>query len=657
MGFLCPDICFKAIGIAFSSMKKILFPVSMVFILAIISTALIFFFRQTENSQKFETLRLGAESALTEKKRLKTSMLLIRASRHAVSAANWAALLRLGFQTIPENPANRDYWIFLQLARRAARRLPGNQDIRAWLAWGELRSGKFRKAQKTAAVLPKGVWEPLQAEIRINGYFKEKEQSPDNFYLDLTTRTDAEFFEDTAELTRSAELTLNAALLNMETGRVDKALELAHELMEGGRWWRNPQTFLRHRVYSGLARIAYDADDYETAIKWLRMQIEDGREKRVLLWEDLQFLGDIYWEQYWLQGSVDLLAEARVLWYEALDIAYPNKTAAPPEDVWKIWLNLSMLEETVGMSRQSEELLRVALELFPENGEVKSAWARKHIKENPGLARRLIRVEGTQPVDPILVLTALQLDPEPSSLRVYENTLWELFNTITEKKSVLYPSDTRIIISFLLEYLSFRMDYASIDVVIERYLRTYPNDTWILACQLAADASRRAAIMDIVPMRSDGVSLYDEYRQYARAHKSWRGLHDTALFALMASDELKNIADDIKETPAARDEDYLTPLLIKILKENVALYGYKNTFLEDRIESLEDSRANAKKIQKTLLAGGRQSSIAWAAGKMAALRAAEVLYNNALNDIQLALDIPGMADSSKAGFYYLNAII
>ena len=368
-----------------------LFPILIaLFLLTSLASAfLVFFLWKTPDNQQFEESFLAAEVAAAENQRFLSNRALIRASRHAISVKHWKQILGLSAQKLPMAPTTRDYRLFVKLAGRAASGVAGNQDFAAYLVWGELRSGKIRRAEKALDGLSLSAWPSLQAEVRIAAYLSDNDQSLEDFYLELESKSDAEFFEQVAELTRSAALTVDAALAYMEIGQPAKALELSQEALSGNRWWGNPRTPYYRGIFTGLSRIAYDAADTGTAVTWLEMGLADARERRAVFWEDLQFLGDIFWEKHRTQARADYLIKARELWYEALDTVYPESSASPPEDSWKIWLSLSVLEGSAGSNRQSEELLRDALILFPDRSEVKAAWARKHADTNPGLARRL----------------------------------------------------------------------------------------------------------------------------------------------------------------------------------------------------------------------------------------------------------------------------
>ena len=339
--------------------------------------------------------------------------------------------------------------------------------------------------------------------------------------------------------------------------------------MSGNRWWRNPQLPFYHRTYSALGRLAYDAGDAEIAVAWLNVGINDGRNRRVVHWKDLQLLGDIYWEQYRMQGRSDARNQAKELWYEALAVVYPEPSAALPEDSWKLWINLSILESLEGNNRQSEALLRDALTIFPNQSEVKSAWAGKHADDNPSLAKRLLRTDPDQPMDFVLAIAALNVDPMSQPPHFYEAGLWNIFNEALSEHSTVQPVDVRTITTFLLEYFSIRRDFSSIDIVVDRYRRFFPDEKWILSWRLAADAARRIAIMNLIPPQVGIPTAYNEFREFVREKKSWRGLHDTALYALIASQELQVIVDEFAEISTHIDTSLHDPLLIYSLKKKL----------------------------------------------------------------------------------------
>ncbi len=631
--------------------------VVLLILLALSIPAYLFLFRRTADDRKFDKNMLAVEAAVSENRDLQAGWKMLQASRHAVTVMQWKQLLRSAALQLPEDARRKNYRLFRRLASRAKNALPENQDVTAFLVWAQLRSGRIKRAEKTAVNLSGNIWPTLLAELKILSYLDEQDQNMEDFHRRIKTDLNAEFLEEVAHITRSAVLTVDAALARMSDGETDRALELAKESISGNRWWKNPQFPFDQNVYSALGRLAYDAGDTELAVTWLNTGIEDGRSRRIVYWKDLLFLGDIYWKQYRMQGRSDYRNQARELWYEALRVLYPDRPTNMPKDSWKLWVNLSILESTEGNNRQSEALLRDALTIFPDQSEVKSAWAVKHADDNPGLAGRLLRSDSSQPMDHVSAIAALKVDPTSLPPHLYEAGLWEIFNEITIANSTVQPVDIRTLTTFLLEYLSIRKNFSSIDIVVDRYRKYFPDETWILSWRLASDASRRTAIIGLIPAQAGELADYNEFREFVRREKSWRGLHDTALYALMASQELKSIADGFIEKPAHIDRSLHDPLLIYSLKNEFRTLGTDNSPLEDRVQILIQARSDTEKLVKSIAAGGRKGSEYRAAGKATLIEEIDSLYLNSLDDLQMALSIPMMAADKKVRLYYLQALV
>ncbi len=620
-------------------------------------TAYLLLFRRTADDRKFDETMQAVEAAVLENRNLRAGWEMLQASRHAVTVMQWKQLLRSAALQLPEDAQYKNYRLLERLAYRAKNVLPDNQDVTAFLVWTQLRSGRIKKAEKTAVNLSGNVWPTLLAELKILAYLDEEDLEMEDFYRRIESDLNAEFLEEVAEITQSAVLTVDAALARMRDGETDRALELAKESISGNRWWKNLEFPFHHNLYSALGRLAYDARDTESAVTWLNTGIQDGRSRRMVYWKDLQFLGDIYWKQYRLQGRSDYRNQARKLWYEALRIVYPDLTASIPENSWKLWINLSILESTEGNNRQSEVLLRDALTIFPDQSEVKSAWAVKNADDNPGLASRLLRSDPNQPTDYVSAIAALKVDPTSLPPHLYEAGLWELFNEITIEKSTVQPVDIRTLTTFLLEYLSIRKDFSSIDIVVDRYRKYFPDETWILSWRLASDASRYTAIIDLIPAQAGELAVYNEFREFVRREKSWRGLHDTALYALMASQELISIADGFIEKPTHIDRSLHDPLLIYSLRNEFRTLGKDNLPLEDRVQALIQARSDTEKLVKSIGAGGRKGREYRSIGKATLIEEIDSLYLNSLDDLQMALSIPMIAADKKVRLYYLQAFV
>ena len=599
---------------------------------------------------------------------------LLRASRHALSAAHWREILRLAAALIPAEAEPSDYRLFAVLAGRAAAALPGNEDLAAYMVWGVLRTGRPPRALRYAETLRSPRWSSLRAEVRLAALSEEDSQRLRSLSGGNILGMDGEYLEYAASLTESAELSVNAALLYMLRGESARASALAQEVMAGNRRWYDPETFVRRGIPGALGRIAYDAGDFRTAVSWIQSAVDDARRRRGVNWRDLQLLGDIYWEMYTLQGRSDHRDAAADAWYGAKSIALPSEvTPSPPEDSWKILINLASAEAASNSSRRAHELLTEALTRFPERSEVKAAWARANMHRNPAMARRIV-VNPETSGDPqasqtsgapsaaqtaVLDMAALQINPEALTPRRYSARLWDIFRIAVQTPPAINPADARIIAAALLEYLASIEDYASVDAAAARYLRAYPRDHWVLAWRLAADSSLGTALINLIAENPETESSYSAFRSLVRSTRSPRGLHDAALFAAAAADELKQLARTIPESPSPGPAPS-SALSAGIYADAAVLSSPAVNAhpSRERIALLEKNRGDLVKITRELRSPRSAGSAARASAKAGILTRIDTLYSNALEDLALAA---GASDEippkDRAALLYLQARI
>lgn len=602
---------------------------------------------------------------------------LLRASRHALSAAHWREILRLAAALIPAEAEPSDYRLFAVLAGRAAAALPGNEDLAAYMVWGVLRTGRTPRALRYAETLRSSRWSSLRAEVRLAALSEEDSERLRSLSNGNILGMDGEYLEYAASLTESAELSVNAALLYMLRGESARASALAREVMAGNRRWYDPETFVRRGIPGALGRIAYDAGDFRTAASWIQSAVDDARRRRGVNWRDLQLLGDIHWEMYILQGRSAHRDAAADAWYGAKSIALPSEvTPSPPEDSWKILINLASAEAASNSSRRAHELLTEALTRFPERSEVKAAWARANMHRNPAMARRIVvnpETSGAPPAaqtssgapqaspNAVLDMAALQINPEALTPRRYSARLWDIFRIAVQTPPAINPADARIIAAALLEYLASIEDYASVDAAAARYLRAYPRDHWVLAWRLAADSSLGTALINLIAENPETESSYSAFRSLVRSTRSPRGLHDAALFAAAAADELKQLARTIPESPSPAPSSALGSAPSAGIYADAAVLSSPAVNAHpsrERIALLEKNRGDLVKITRELRSPRSAGSAARASAKAGILTRIDTLYSNALKDLALAA---GASDEippkDRAALLYLQARI
>jgi len=617
------------------------------------------FFLRSSDEDNFDELISSAELALQNDSIFEFNRQLLRASKEAAVSADWMKILSLASESIPKDARPSDYRLFTLLAGRAASVIAGNENFLAYWLWGLLRSDNLSKASKHAQSLSGGKWSSVAAEIRLKTLPKNTDDRIKRFVSGDYDNSDPELFARVALLTESAELSYDAALLYMLNGELEKAYDMAlilmNEDLESTRRWSDRSLPVRKNVYTALAEIAVDAGYKDSAIRWLSLRLEDARRRRIASWQNLELLGELYWEIYNAQEKTEYRDLARNVWNEALELVSSDNESP---DSWRVWINLSTLEETTGNLSRSKEILDEALRRFPDQNEVKAAWARRHFSSEPALARRLIRQSAESGENPILGITAIAIDPEIVSSRLYETRLWELFEMVTSGENRVHETDARIIAAFLLEFMSLRRNYSSIDIAIERYQKSRPHETWILAWRLAVDAARKAGLINLIAPKQGKSSPYDDFRRAARLQNSWQLLHDSALFAILASAELNEEAKIYPDAAGGEFPELFEAAALDALERDINAGRIVAKSLVDRIELVKKNRDDLVKKQRGLRAYGKKGIEMQTQAGAALRQKAETLTQNALEDLVLAEEVAGnLPDVDRSALLYLRAVV
>lgn len=623
---------------------------------------LVLLFLREPDGMRFDESLISAEFALESGNRSLVKRELLVASRHAISAHNWRSILHIAGRAIPDDAKPDDYRLFATLSGRSAAALPGDEELRAFWAWALLRKGDLAKADKAAEGLSSPRWNPLISEITLKTAIGADPEDLEDFISMINPENDPEFLKSAATRTNSAELALDAALLYMYSSRVDEAYKLARDVMDGLYRWNDPETPIRRGIPLALASIAQDYGDKEAAIDWLSPRIDMNRDRRALTWQELQMLGDLHWDRFLMTGAEVGRESASEAWREAMAIVFQASIAdAIPPGSWRIWLNQAVLEESRGRIRESRRLLDEALTLYPGRYEVKASWALEMRDDEPALARRLARTAYEETENPVLGITAIRLDPESVSPRIYEARLWELFEAATRENGEMQASDARIIAIFLLEYMSSRKNYSSIDVAVERYLKAHPDSDWILSWRLAADAARGMGMLNLVPPKAGAPSSYENMRISALSEGSWRGLHDSAMYAVMTARELENAAGRLFNPYASQGGSGSYPVDSAILAVLEPLSGQahiKDQPIGDRLNLIFRNREDTTGDRKRLKSGGKRGDIAKADAVRALEDQADQLRVDALDSLDEAHNVnSGLTGEEKASILYLEALI
>ena len=639
--------------------RRILLLLAILLILVALAIVTSLLFLRSSDEDDFDESILSAELALQNNSKFEFSRELLRASRRAVSSADWKQVLSLAADGIPADARPLDYRLFTVLAGRAASANTGNEDFPAYWLWGLLRSRNLSRASRHIQLLSDDKWSSLAAEIRLANLPRSSDDRIKRFVSGDYSSSDPELFSRVALITESAELTYDAALLYMLNGKPERAYEMAAILMGGDsdvRRWSDENLPASRNVYTALAEIALDAGYKDSAIDWLSLRLDDTRRRRVVSWRNLGLLGYLYWEVYSMQAKAEYQDLARNAWNEALELA-GSDNGDSDDDSWRIWINLSVLEEMVGNKRRSEEILNEALSRFPDRSEVKAAWARKHINSEPALARRLIRQSIETDSDPILGITAIAINPGMVSPRLYEARLWELFEIVASEEHTVHEIDAQIIAAFLLEYMSLRRYFTSIDTAIERYMKSRPHETWILAWRLAADGVRGAALIDLIAPKQGGTSAYEDFRRAAQLQNSWRLLHDSALFAILASSELDEITRMYPDVTAGEFPELFEAAALEVLELNIDMGRISTDTLVNRVEFIRENRDDLKKKRRGLRAYGEKGMSMQAQASAALRQEADRLIQNALDDLILAEEVAkDLPNEDRSELLYLRAV-
>jgi len=639
--------------------RRLLWLLATLLILLAVAIAASLFLLRNPSEDGFSELIPLAESALRNDSKFEFRRELLRASKKAVSSADWKRILLLAAKSIPANARPSDYRLFTLLAGRAASAGAGDEDFLAYWLWGLLRGRNLSKASRHVQLLSGGEWYSLAAEIRLKNLSGNTDDRIRRFIGGDYDSSDPELFSRIALLTGSAELSYDAALLYMLNGKPERAYEMALILMEddsGARRWSDENLPSSRNVYTALAEIALDAGYKDSAIDWLSHRLDDARRRRVASWRNLGLLGDLYWEAYGMRSRAGYQNLARDAWNEALELVSSNGGDLD-DDSWRIWINLSALEETAGNVRLSEEILDEALNRFPDRSEVKAAWARRHINSEPALARRLIRQSMGNGNDPILGITAIAIDPEMLSPRLYAARLWELFETVTLEGYAIHETDAQVIAAFLLEYMSLMRNFSSMDIAIERYMRTRPYETWILAWRLAADAVRGAALVDLIAPRQEGTTPYEDFRRAAQSQNSWKYLHDSALFAILASSELDEISGRYPDATSGGFPELFEVVALDVLERDIDSGRLASETLANRVDFIRKNRDVLVEKQRDLRGHGKKGLSIQSQAGAALRREAGKLIQNALDDLVLAEDIAeDLSNEDRSKLFYLRAL-
>jgi tetratricopeptide (TPR) repeat protein len=210
-----------------------------------------------------------------------------------------------------------------------------------------------------------------------------------------------------------------------------------------------------------------------------------------------------------------------------------------------------------------------------------------------------------------------------------------------------------MLVTFLLDYMAARRNMSSIDVAVDRYRRSFPDEIWVLPWRLAADASRKVGFINLVSASPTEENFYNQFRLMARSELSWRALHDSAMFAVLVSEELQEAARAFPGGEGSSDPLMAEAGILAILESAAKTPSVAGTPFADRIDYLARTRPELQDEVRSLRSAGRSGRTAGAQASVSLTALSETLLNNALDDLSMALqnpDHPGGSDRSDLLF-------
>jgi Flp pilus assembly protein TadD len=390
-------------------------------------------------------------------------------------------LLRLLKRAFEVSSASGDYRAMSRLSLMALSAAGGSARIRAIAALADLRTGRLAEAEKVLArgSLPVATGDLLRGEAILKRGGKWAPADP--LYRDLLfleQKQSPEAFADAARRTGDARLALDAALLEMESGRVAAAQSIAGSEL-GDAAFDEP-----------AAAISYDSGDFKTAIERLK-RLDAARPDRadtaLILADSFQALG----------RTTD--AEKSLL--HALPLA--------PALTWTPYANLAFYAIARGDTELARVRLKDGLAFFPQSRELRLGQARLEARlGNADAAISILsRLAEENPEDGEVALLLLDLQAPGLSPEEYRARLWKDFDRVPSDKAIFTALSTA---------LTAAHDWEGAGIAIQQHAAAggAAGQQLLLAEGLVAamrgsDAAASEAFRRAAAIAGDGIARYD----------------------------------------------------------------------------------------------------------------------------------------------------
>lgn len=390
-------------------------------------------------------------------------------------------LLRLLKRAFEVSSASGDYSTMSRLGGKAIAIAGGSARIRALAVLAYLRSGRLAEAEKVIAggSLPADTGDLLRGEaILMRGGKWASSRPPYRDLLSLEQKKDPEPFAVAADRTGDKRLSLDAALLAMESGSVARAQGIVG-------------TDLSDAAFDEpAAGISYDAGDFKTALGRLT-RLDTARPGRagiaLMIADSHQALGRA--------------EEAERSLLRALPLA--------PALTWTAYANLAFFAMARGDLGLAGTRLKDGLAFFPASRELLLAQARLETRlGNPGSAESILsRLATDNPEDGESALLLLDLQAPGLSPEEYRARLWKDFNRVPADGAIFAALSSALIGSH---------DWEGASIAIQQHAGAGGSGgqelllaEGMVAAMRGNDAAASDAFRRAAAIAGDGIARYD----------------------------------------------------------------------------------------------------------------------------------------------------
>ncbi|MFI5367398.1 MAG: tetratricopeptide repeat protein, partial [Spirochaetia bacterium] len=396
-------------------------------------------------------------------------------------------LLRLLKRAFEVSSASGDFGMMSRFGLKALSAAGGSPRIRAIAVLACLRSGRLAEAEKAIATgpLPGADGDLLKGEAILKRGGKWEPADP--FYRDLLgleQKQTPEAFAAAAHRTGDARLSLDAALLAMQSGSTAQAHSIAAGAL-GDTAFDEP-----------AAAMAYDGGDFKTAIQRLtRLDVDrPGRADVALI------LADSY-------QTLGMTADAEKALLRALPLA--------PALTWTAYANLAFYADARGNTALEARRLTDGLAFFPLSRELRLGQARLEARlgETAAAISILSRLAAENPEDGEAALLLLDQQAPGLSPEEYRARLWKAFDRVPSDNAVFSALSTALIASH---------DWEGAQIAVEQHA----------AAGGAAGQEILLAEGMVAAMRGNDAAASDAFRRAAAAAGDGIARYDLALVLL-----------------------------------------------------------------------------------------------------------------------------